>query len=140
MTGPPGPRLFRWTEAMHERMKMATTIYIAKEVGTQWLKAGVTTSVRKRLQDLQTGNPRRLKIVETITAEDLGLPDRYVYQWEAKVQKELHFLTKNRKAEWFLVPDGQCALALAREAKENLINYLKAVTDDFRAAHEYLSC
>lgn len=62
----------------------------------EYCKIGVTYNLDKRLKQLQTGNPKELKIIHSIRT-------RHPYELE----NELHniFRTKNTRYEWFDILD-----------------------------------
>ena len=52
---------------------MAKYLYIIKEVEDDFWKIGITDNPKTRLRNLQTGNPRKLEIVEHYTIEGLTM-------------------------------------------------------------------
>lgn len=70
------------------------TLYAIRAEGTSLVKIGYTTgSVEKRLKTLQTGQPFRLRVIETVVVESEAR------QHETLLHK---FLTEQRRSgEWF---------------------------------------
>lgn len=63
---------------------------------TKYIKIGVTNNVEKRLKELQTGNPKKLKVIKIIYCEN----PYYV----EKMYHEL-FKSKRKEGEWFDILD-----------------------------------
>lgn len=97
-----------------------------------FIKIGIAKDVKKRLQTLQTGNPKRLKVLKTIALQDD----------EARMQEENYhrkFRDYNACGEWFKMCDELCvAIGLpnlikdrerAIESCEKYLGWLKEQTE-----------
>jgi|GEM_PF-4458857 hypothetical protein len=78
--------------------KIART-YIISEKGTQFRKIGVSVDVRKRLSDLQTGNPRKLNVIHV---------------FPGNVERSIHAILEGysgvAKGEWFELTDSEVSV------------------------------
>lgn len=81
-------------EGMNEHKKTSAIIYFITD--GEYVKIGVTTDLNKRLRGLQTGNPRRLKVLYSFTTD-----------WPYTVESKLHkkYENKNVGNEWFDILD-----------------------------------
>lgn len=73
----------------------ATNVYLLCEDGTNLLKIGVASCLRQRVAELQTGNPRHLKIVDSWL-----LPNRRrALEFEYRMHEDLD--STRVRGEWF---------------------------------------
>lgn len=76
---------------------MQGILYIIKEEKTNYYKIGITTkTVYKRLQELQTGNPRVLKHIAYFNVSNARKTEKLIHSILAKYHVHL---------EWFELPD-----------------------------------
>ena len=70
-------------------------VYLVKEYNSEFYKIGRTNNLTQRLSTLQTGNPRRLILVDVIDCGDKQL--------SVDIEHELHELLSHVhiKGEWF---------------------------------------
>lgn len=86
-------------------------LYIIKELQTNYYKVGITKHTpKKRLRDLQTGNPRLLKVVAWFNVDDMRKVESFLHQ----VLGAYHV-----RNEWFNLPEYEV---------KNLIEYLEKNT------------
>ena len=77
-----------------------TKIYLISD-GT-FIKIGITSNIRKRIKNLQTGNPNKLKVIFT-----------YYVDNAEQLEMELHkkFKRKRKAGEWFDLTDDDVMVA-----------------------------
>jgi len=67
-------------------------IYLIQSLENSYYKVGVSKHPQKRINELSTGNPSKLKLIEVYKSE-------YAYQIEKSLQNSYSHLRKER--EWF---------------------------------------
>ena len=71
-----------------------TKIYLISD-GT-FIKIGITSNIRKRIKNLQTGNPHKLKVLFTWYVENAE---------QLEIQLHKKFERKRKSGEWFDLTD-----------------------------------
>jgi hypothetical protein len=80
-------------------------LYLIQQKGSNYFKVGISTNVKRRLENLQSGNPHKLYVVRYWKIKDKGI-ETLVHS----VLVEYHV-----QLEWFDIPDVVKVLELIEE-------------------------
>jgi hypothetical protein len=85
-------------------------IYVISE-GTEWFKIGISANTEKRIEKMQTGNPRRLSLVASFMVRTIRID-----AVEKRAHEALAFC--ERRGEWFKTDRETAILAIAKAARD----------------------
>jgi hypothetical protein len=88
----------------------STILYVIAMEGTDFIKIGIASNVKKRLKALQTGNPIKLNIEMSLRVDNAN-----------ELEYELHRAFANSRVlgEWFKLDVGQVMKRIAVLLKDN---------------------
>lgn len=93
-----------------------------QEVGP--IKIGVSNNPKKRMNDLQTSNPFRLEIVESVEFQN----ERQAFALEKKIHHK--FRKKRLRGEWFCSSVLDDALAMCKKAADKNRRWEKEIVPE----------
>lgn len=97
----------------------------------EWYKLGIGDNIKKRIAELQVGNPREIFLLTSFSA-----PRWECYAFEQQMHASLKLLGLHERGEWFRVPEDLLEWVLESMSSKDAIVFEEVALEEFPEINE----